>query len=130
MSLGNDWPRRLDNDWQDRGECKNHPELTWYPGHGEPQHEQVAICRTCPVQSECLAYALSLPVKDDWGIWGGLSEQKRSQIRRRRNPGPRPVECGTRSGYERHRTKHEPICDDCREAKNLDQRRRRTKSAS
>ena len=36
------------------------------------------ICAGCPVQSECLAFALH--THQTHGIWGGLSEQERNLI--------------------------------------------------
>ena len=36
----------------------------------------------CPVQAECLTYAVSRPEK--YGTWGGLNEEQRASERRRR----------------------------------------------
>lgn len=41
--------------------------------------EAKAVCRTCPVQTNCLAYALS---GKEFGIWGGTSENQRRPLRR------------------------------------------------
>ena len=40
------------------------------------------VCGECPVQVECLEYALE--TNQDSGIWGGLTEEERRVIRRRR----------------------------------------------
>jgi WhiB family transcriptional regulator, redox-sensing transcriptional regulator len=41
-----------------------------------------AVCSDCPVQTECLQYALTAgPVQ---GIWGGLSEEERRLLRQRK----------------------------------------------
>ena len=40
------------------------------------------VCAACPVQSECLTYAVSRPEK--YGTWGGLNEEERASERRRR----------------------------------------------
>ena len=37
-----------------------------------------AVCRTCPVRTECLEHALKIP--EPYGIWGGLSEDERAQL--------------------------------------------------
>ena len=37
-----------------------------------------AICRSCPVREECLAYALE--IAEPHGIWGGLSEAERRAL--------------------------------------------------
>jgi WhiB family redox-sensing transcriptional regulator len=39
------------------------------------------FCDACPVQVECLAYALSHP--DERGIWAGTTENDRRKIRSR-----------------------------------------------
>ena len=40
------------------------------------------MCARCPVRTECLEYALGNQEK--FGIWGGLSERERRQLRRQR----------------------------------------------
>lgn len=37
-----------------------------------------AICARCPVISECLAYALA--TRQDYGVWGGATEQERQMM--------------------------------------------------
>lgn len=66
----------------------------WFPekgkGRGAAQQAKLAksICNgdgerpECPVKWACREYAISTNQK--FGIWGGLSEQERSQIRRNR----------------------------------------------
>lgn len=41
-----------------------------------------SICRSCDVQAECLAYALS--IGEAHGIWGGLTPRQRVRLRRAR----------------------------------------------
>jgi WhiB family redox-sensing transcriptional regulator len=36
------------------------------------------VCAVCPVQRECLDYALR--VREPFGIWGGLSEPERRRL--------------------------------------------------
>jgi len=38
-----------------------------------------AICRQCPIQQECLAFALR---NGESGVWGGTSELERDRMRR------------------------------------------------
>jgi WhiB family transcriptional regulator, redox-sensing transcriptional regulator len=38
------------------------------------------VCRKCPVQQECLDFALT--TNQDSGIWGGTSEEERRKLRR------------------------------------------------
>jgi Transcription factor WhiB len=41
----------------------------------------VAVCRRCPLQSDCLAWALAC--REDHGIWGGKTEEERRALQRR-----------------------------------------------
>jgi hypothetical protein len=41
-----------------------------------------AACARCPVQADCLDYAISRPEKH--GVFGGLNEEDRAAVRRRR----------------------------------------------
>ena len=56
------------------------PEL-WFsdrqPGWAETERRAKALCRSCPVVAECLAYALKEPLA---GIWGGLNEAERHRL--------------------------------------------------
>jgi WhiB family redox-sensing transcriptional regulator len=42
-----------------------------------------AVCDTCPVQVDCLEYAIVNRVEH--GIWGGVGEKERKKIRTARN---------------------------------------------
>jgi WhiB family redox-sensing transcriptional regulator len=39
------------------------------------------VCRTCDVIDQCLKYALEM--NQDYGVWGGLSEDERRALKRR-----------------------------------------------
>lgn len=63
--------------------CKGHePQDDFFPDRGSSTVIAKAICRTCPVISECLEYAVER--KERFGIWGGKSERERRAIRRER----------------------------------------------
>ena len=86
-------------DWRHRALCRyEDPELFFPVGTGGPALLQLSearsVCRRCPVVSECLAFALA---HDEVGVWGGMSEDERRELRRRpararepRAPGHRP----------------------------------------
>lgn len=43
--------------WQELGACIDRPDVNWYPGRGESVAPAIKVCRTCPVQAECLEHA-------------------------------------------------------------------------
>ncbi|WP_419999420.1 WhiB family transcriptional regulator [Streptomyces boninensis] len=52
-------------------------------GPGAEQYVQAkAVCEQCPVTEECLEWALRTGTES--GVWGGLGEDERRQLRRRR----------------------------------------------
>ncbi len=74
-------------DWRDRAACLDEdPELFFPIGNTGPALQQIedakAICRTCPVIDECLKFALENG--QDAGVWGGLSEDERRALKRRK----------------------------------------------
>lgn len=44
--------------------------------------DAIKICNTCPVKQECLDHALSVP--EYFGVWGGMTEEHRLEILKRR----------------------------------------------
>jgi WhiB family redox-sensing transcriptional regulator len=73
-------------DWRHRAVCRDEdPELFFPIGNTGPALMQIeeakAVCRRCPVMSECLAWALESG--QDAGVWGGLSEDERRALKRR-----------------------------------------------
>lgn len=70
------WPERPQ--WQRDAACRGHDPSLWYPAEHENATQAKAICRSCPVQPECLAWALT---HREHGVWGGLSERERRALR-------------------------------------------------
>ena len=71
--------------WRAESACKDLDANLFFPaGETGPAAVQIAqakaICRTCPVQRACLDFALA--THQDYGIWGGTTEDERRQIRR------------------------------------------------
>lgn len=54
-------------------------------GPRSPAVEQKAVCASCLVREECLAYALAESITE--GVWGGMTTRERRELRSRR-PSP------------------------------------------
>ena len=71
--------------WQLRGLCRgNHAHLFFPPSTFERKDERQrreirakSICQVCPVQADCVDYALD--IREPYGIWGGMTESDRRQ---------------------------------------------------
>jgi WhiB family redox-sensing transcriptional regulator len=70
------------NQWKLRGKCREADADIFFPERGASTRKAKAVCRRCPVQEECLEYAVNNGEK--FGIWGGLSERERRAIRKKR----------------------------------------------
>jgi WhiB family redox-sensing transcriptional regulator len=95
-------------DWQRRAACRNLDSSMFFHPDGErgsrrQQREDraKAVCAACPVRAECLEH--SLRVQEPYGVWGGLSETERPQLRQtlaQSHPGIRSATGSHRSGQD------------------------------
>jgi WhiB family redox-sensing transcriptional regulator len=84
------WIRTHDwdaEDWRDEALCRDtSPELFFPIGTTGMALDQIAaakaICAQCQAAPQCLEFALM--TNQDSGIWGGLTEDERRQLRRER----------------------------------------------
>lgn len=67
--------------WMDDALCREHPEVAFFLERGEDARPAKAICRSCLVREECLAYAIDHSSALQ-GIWGGVSDRERRRLRR------------------------------------------------
>ena len=72
-------------DWRSQGACLSaDPDLFFPISPGGASQRQVrrakAVCGTCPVQAECLAFAVE--TRQVHGVWGGLGEEELARLRR------------------------------------------------
>jgi WhiB family transcriptional regulator, redox-sensing transcriptional regulator len=81
--------RSPETDWVDEPPCSNTDPEIFFPGRGELARaaEAKAICAGCDRRVRCLEFALSVPAADDWGVWGGTTEDERKRIRKARARG-------------------------------------------
>lgn len=82
------WPRPVwDRDrWRDEAACKDVDPSLFFPAGSTGLallriNRAKAICARCPVQEECLAFAVA--TNQEFGVWGGCDEDERRRIRRR-----------------------------------------------
>ena len=70
--------------WRDDAACRDAGPDLFFPvsttGSALRQIDEAKrICRACPAQGQCLAWALDQPITD--GVWGGTTEDERRAIR-------------------------------------------------
>lgn len=73
------------HDWRDDARCKEmDPDLFFPAGTTGPALLQIEaakeVCRQCTVREDCLEDGL----REEYGIWGGITEEERRYIRRQR----------------------------------------------
>ncbi|TDT97914.1 WhiB family redox-sensing transcriptional regulator [Streptomyces sp. 846.5] len=80
--------------WHDQAACAHlDSHLFFHPagerGENFAARERAAkqICGACPVLGQCRQYALA--AREPYGVWGGLSEDERAGLLRRRRPAHR-----------------------------------------
>jgi WhiB family redox-sensing transcriptional regulator len=81
MPRRNELPGRP-HDWMAHAACQGMELAIFFPGRG-PNHaaEGKTACRSCPVRTECLEWALA---SGERGIWGGKGDQERRALLRHR----------------------------------------------
>lgn len=61
--------------WMTLAACRGKRTAIFYPTRGQDDSPAKAICAACPVEADCLAYALAR--REAHGIWGGTSARER-----------------------------------------------------
>ena len=124
-----------DIDWMESAVCRQTDLELWFPDRENPAglirtiNRARNICRSCPVQIECLDYALASNEK--YGIYGGINfgttrGKTRRELRRERGIQVREVFAhGTEAGARAHYRRNEPACVACRNAAQAANRERR-----
>lgn len=83
-------------EWHSLAMCRSYPHEWWnYEDLSKKKHDlieetlmqinaAIKICNECPVKAECLEQGLETENMHAGTIWGGLTHDKRKQVRRRR----------------------------------------------
>lgn len=66
----------------DDAKCRDGDPDAFWPPKGGSVDPAVRICASCPVRQQCADWALDHDER--FGVWGGLSEQERTRVRRGR----------------------------------------------
>jgi DNA-binding CsgD family transcriptional regulator len=67
--------------WREWASCRETDPEIFHPEKGKSAQPAKQICANCPVQFDCLEYALDNDMR--FGVWGGLSDRERRGLRRR-----------------------------------------------
>lgn len=72
----------LDEPWRDLAACRDDSEGLFFPDETDigTINAAKAICAACPVQDECLSYAIE--TNQSQGIWAGTTPKERRRLRR------------------------------------------------
>lgn len=111
-------------DWRQQGVCRTEDPEAMFPHPGDEVGIEYAkdVCAVCPVRATCLEYALTNRI--EFGVWGGLTEEERRDLRKP----PVDVNCGTDAGYRAHKKQRTEVCEPCQavhdQAVEADRRRR------
>jgi WhiB family redox-sensing transcriptional regulator len=71
--------------WRMYAACRGEDAVHFFTPGADAVARAKAVCRRCPVASDCLDYALD--VNEPFGIWGGLTEAERARVARHRRRG-------------------------------------------
>jgi len=74
----------LGQGWRELAACAGREDNLFFPVNEAERSLVVAakaVCEGCPVQDECLAYAIETGQNE--GIWGGRTSSERRTVRRR-----------------------------------------------
>ena len=68
--------------WREQAACAGHdtPDI-FFEEDVVAQQQAMRLCAVCPVREQCLEFALRH--KQDDGIWGGMTGQRRHALRKR-----------------------------------------------
>ena len=72
-----------DLDWQLDGLCTQTDPDLFFPVNAAQQKAATKICAECPVRILCANFAIQ--TNQEFGVWGGLTEEDRKQLRSKKN---------------------------------------------
>ena len=69
-------------DWMKYAACRDEDPETFFPNEKNTAgiDDAKKICETCPVQADCLNFALADPLNSEYGVWGNKDQRERKEI--------------------------------------------------
>ena len=67
--------------WAAFAACRDRDPDLFFPASPEGESDALRICAGCPVQLDCLEFALEAKIR--FGVWGGMTEKERRSLHRR-----------------------------------------------
>jgi WhiB family redox-sensing transcriptional regulator len=71
----------MSDNWRNESACRGMPPRIFVPDTWQDDALAKRICSNCPVAAQCLEEAM---IEGHQGVWGGLNEDDRRALRRRR----------------------------------------------
>jgi WhiB family transcriptional regulator, redox-sensing transcriptional regulator len=68
--------------WHALAACRGQGTADFFPARGESLESARAFCDRCPVQTECLKYAMEAEEPRLMGIWAGTTDRQRLKLRK------------------------------------------------
>lgn len=108
--------------WRWQAECLGMDPELFHPDTPAGVAACKAVCAMCRVREDCLEDALSDTMA--LGVQGGLTLTERTlllrgrgvTLKRQLGVAEKPIDHGTDAGYNAHRRRGVPMCDECRDA--------------
>lgn len=73
-------PTTDERPWAAFAVCRDRDPDAFFPLTPEGERDAIRVCQGCPVQMDCLEFALEAKVR--FGVWGGVTEKQRRTLER------------------------------------------------
>lgn len=70
-------------DWEGAACASVNPDM-FFDSHYRMVYLAKKICEQCPLIEACAEYAINNPAMAEYGVWGGMSERERADLRRKK----------------------------------------------
>lgn len=67
--------------WQEQAACRDMNVSVFFPDNYSGILKAKKVCAECAVRERCLDWALSHPMAEDRGVFGGTTHKERGKIR-------------------------------------------------